>query len=103
MRLATFQDDASGPIPAVVAGEELFPLDVAGVLEMLVLLADNRATATELADGAMSGPGRRIADVRLLPPLLPPTIRDCVAFEEHVEGVARSGSGATKESAVVPE
>ncbi len=103
MRLATFQDDACRPTPAVVAGAELFPLDVAGVLEMLVLLADNRATATELADGAMSGPGRRIADVRLLAPLLPPTIRDFVAFEEHVEGVARSVSGATKESAVVPE
>ena len=30
--------------------------------------------------------------VRLLPPLEPPTVRDFVAFEEHVEGVRRSVS-----------
>ncbi len=32
--------------------------------------------------------------IRLLPPLTPPTIRDFVAFEEHVEGVRRSVDGA---------
>ena len=41
--------------------------------------------------------------VRLLPPLAAPTVRDFVAFEEHVEGVAASVSGASAESAVVPE
>lgn len=50
--------------------------------------------------GAVSRP---LADVRLLAPLDPPTIRDFVAFEEHVEGVARSVSGATADTAVVPE
>src|SRR6185503_1969169 len=41
-----------------------------------------------------------IGDVRLLPPLDPPTVRDFVAFEEHVEGVVASvGNGA----GVVPE
>jgi 2-keto-4-pentenoate hydratase/2-oxohepta-3-ene-1,7-dioic acid hydratase in catechol pathway len=31
-----------------------------------------------------------IGAVRLLPPLVPPTVRDFVAFEEHVEGVVAS-------------
>ena len=39
-------------------------------------------------------------EVRLLPPLQPPTVRDFVAFEEHVEGVRRSIDG---EGGVVPE
>ncbi|MFJ1969646.1 fumarylacetoacetate hydrolase family protein [Streptomyces sp. NPDC087903] len=41
------------------------------------------------------GPAVPLADVRLLPPLEPPTIRDFVTFEEHVEGVRRSVDGAT--------
>jgi 2-keto-4-pentenoate hydratase/2-oxohepta-3-ene-1,7-dioic acid hydratase in catechol pathway len=40
------------------------------------------------------GPAVPLADVRLLPPLEPPTIRDFVTFEEHVEGVRRSVDGA---------
>ncbi|MER6987568.1 fumarylacetoacetate hydrolase family protein [Saccharopolyspora hirsuta] len=36
-----------------------------------------------------------LAGVRLLPPLQPPTVRDFVAFEEHVEGVRRGVDGAT--------
>jgi 2-keto-4-pentenoate hydratase/2-oxohepta-3-ene-1,7-dioic acid hydratase in catechol pathway len=41
-----------------------------------------------------------LAQLRLLPPLEPPTVRDFVAFEEHVEGVvAAVGDGA----GVVPE
>lgn len=39
-------------------------------------------------------------EVRLLPPLEPPAVRDFVAFEEHVEGVVASVSGG---DAVVPE
>ena len=44
----------------------------------------------KLVDG-----GRSVSldSVRLLPPLQPPSIRDFVAFEEHVEGVVRSVSG----------
>lgn len=41
-----------------------------------------------------------VEEVRLLPPLEPPTVRDFVAFEEHVEGVVASvgdGSGVAPE------
>ncbi|MEU6549132.1 fumarylacetoacetate hydrolase family protein [Streptomyces sp. NPDC046915] len=41
-----------------------------------------------------TGPAVPLADVRLLSPLEPPSIRDFVAFEEHVEGVRRSVDGA---------
>ncbi|WP_206796003.1 fumarylacetoacetate hydrolase family protein [Amycolatopsis sp. MtRt-6] len=39
-----------------------------------------------------SGPSVPLADVRLLPPLEPPSVRDFVAFEEHVEGMVAPGS-----------
>ncbi|GHB84727.1 hydroxylase [Streptomyces umbrinus] len=43
--------------------------------------------------------GPHVSEVRLLPPLQPPTVRDFVTFEEHVEGVRRSVDG----TAGVPE
>jgi 2-keto-4-pentenoate hydratase/2-oxohepta-3-ene-1,7-dioic acid hydratase in catechol pathway len=43
--------------------------------------------------------GVPVADVRLLAPLRPPSFRDFVTFEEHVEGVRRSIDG----SAGVPD
>ncbi|GGM94841.1 hydroxylase [Lentzea pudingi] len=47
-----------------------------------------------------SAPPVPLTEVRLLPPLTPPTVRDFVAFEEHVEGVVRSVSGS---AGVAPE
>ncbi|WP_432012846.1 fumarylacetoacetate hydrolase family protein [Streptomyces cucumeris] len=38
-------------------------------------------------------PGPHVSEVRLLPPIEPPTVRDFVTFEEHVEGVRRSVDG----------
>ncbi|TDD71502.1 DUF2437 domain-containing protein [Actinomadura darangshiensis] len=40
-----------------------------------------------------TGPPVPLAEIRLLPPIEPPSVRDFVAFEEHVEGVRRSVSG----------
>ncbi|WP_432509095.1 fumarylacetoacetate hydrolase family protein [Kineococcus auxinigenes] len=48
---------------------------------------------------ATSSPAVPVADVHLLPPLDPPSVRDFVTFEEHVEGVRRSIDG---EGGVVP-
>ncbi|GAA1583890.1 fumarylacetoacetate hydrolase family protein [Actinomadura kijaniata] len=36
-----------------------------------------------------------LAEVRLLPPVQPPSVRDFVAFEEHVEGVRAAVDGAS--------
>ncbi|MRG58302.1 hydroxylase [Agromyces sp. CFH 90414] len=43
------------------------------------------------ADGAPDAP--TVEQVQLLPPIEPPSVRDFVAFEEHVEGVVRSVGG----------
>ena len=55
-----------------------------------------------IAEGAaaLDGPAIPLASVRLLPPLQPPSIRDFVTFEEHVEGVVASvgdGGGVVAE------
>lgn len=56
---------------------------------------------TELIDLVHGAPVPTVEDpvpldsVRLLPPLEPPSVRDFVTFEEHVEGVRRSVSGQT--------
>ncbi|GAA3019204.1 fumarylacetoacetate hydrolase family protein [Streptosporangium longisporum] len=40
-----------------------------------------------------TGAALPLAEVRLLPPVEPPSVRDFVTFEEHVEGVRRSVDG----------
>jgi 2-keto-4-pentenoate hydratase/2-oxohepta-3-ene-1,7-dioic acid hydratase in catechol pathway len=45
--------------------------------------------------GRETAPGVPLEEVRLLAPLRPSSIRDFVAFEEHVEGVRRSIDGAS--------
>lgn len=83
----------------VVDGEQLFPLaDGRTVLDLTraglpAALAEGSAavaTATPIALHA----------VKLLSPLKPPSVRDFVAFEEHVEGVVRSVSG---DAGIAPE
>jgi 2-keto-4-pentenoate hydratase/2-oxohepta-3-ene-1,7-dioic acid hydratase in catechol pathway len=80
----------------------------------VVPFADGATVAEVLARGLAAAPdalrlavlaqrpGDRtpLADVRLLAPLVPPAIRDFVAFAEHVEGVSASVDG---KSEVVPE
>lgn len=56
--------------------------------------------ALALAESLDSSGGRALAEVRLLAPVVPPSIRDFAAFEEHVEGVVKSIDG---QSGVVPE
>lgn len=94
MRLATWSVD--GRVSAGVvsdAGLHPFP-DGATVLDVV------RAGSLDLGVAALAGPAVPLSAVRLLPPLAPPTVRDFVAFEEHVEGVVRSVSGS---AGVVPE
>ncbi len=52
------------------------------------------------AAAALAGPVVPVDGVRLLPPLTPPSVRDFVAFEEHVEGVMQAVTG---NAGVVPE
>ncbi|GAA3753838.1 fumarylacetoacetate hydrolase family protein [Salinactinospora qingdaonensis] len=89
MRFATFRHDGERH-SGVVSGDALHPLSA----DPLTLLR-----AGELyTDGwnSLDGPaGPSLAEVELLAPLQPPTVRDFVAFEEHVEGVRKSVDGTS--------
>ncbi len=102
MRFATYSLGGGVARAAVVSGSDadatLHPLP-AGVT-VLDLVTTGLPAALTAGAAALSEAGVPVADVRLLPPLNPPTVRDFVAFEEHVEGVVASvGDGA----GVVPE
>jgi len=97
MRFATYT--AGGEVrAAVVSDAGLHPFQ-AGTT-MLDLVRAGLSAARAAGAEALREPAVPPAGVRLLPPLDPPTVRDFVAFEEHVEGVVASvGDGA----GVVPE
>ncbi|WP_371482717.1 fumarylacetoacetate hydrolase family protein [Kitasatospora sp. NBC_00315] len=97
MRLATYEYDGERRC-GVVDGDRLHPLPAD--VDLLQLVRAGLPALLHAGEEALAGPaGPALADVRLLPPLQPPTVRDFVAFEEHVEGVRRSIDGA----AGVPE
>ena len=97
MRFATVAHE--GRVRAgVVADGTVHPLPAGTTV--LDLARAGLSAAREAGAAALAGPGVPLDAVRLLPPLDPPTVRDFVAFEEHVEGVVASvGDGA----GVVPE
>jgi 2-keto-4-pentenoate hydratase/2-oxohepta-3-ene-1,7-dioic acid hydratase in catechol pathway len=64
-------------------------------LPMADLIGLGLPTAMRLGRAALTGPGVPLDDVRLRAPLQPRSIRDFVAFEEHVEGVRRGVEGVT--------
>jgi 2-keto-4-pentenoate hydratase/2-oxohepta-3-ene-1,7-dioic acid hydratase in catechol pathway len=89
MKIAAFEANGERR-HGMVVGDELRPLPAGTDLFAL-------ADADAVLD-ACSAPVS-LAGVRLLAPVQPPTVRDFVTFEEHVEGVRRSVDGA----AGVPE
>ena len=101
MRFATYE--YQGVVRCgVVAGEGpgLTVHPIATEDTMLDLVRAGLPAALGVGVTAMYESGIPIDRVRLRPPLDPPTVRDFVAFEEHVEGVVASvGDGA----GVVPE
>jgi 2-keto-4-pentenoate hydratase/2-oxohepta-3-ene-1,7-dioic acid hydratase in catechol pathway len=99
MRLATFTaPDLLAPRVGVVEGDEVFAFPES--LTMRDVVAAGIDAAARLAAAARGRePARPLASVRLLAPLTPASVRDFVAFEEHVDGVRRSVDG----SAGVPD
>ena len=90
MRFATWDD--GGILTAGVVGEHglhALPPDVT----VLDLVRAGLPTARDAGLAALSAPPVPLAEVRLLPPLQAPTVRDFVAFEEHVEGVRKAIDG----------
>ena len=90
MRFATFTDLAAAQPgdrgrAGVVgdAGVHPLPADVS----VLDLVRAGLPAALEAGTRALDSPAVPLAAVRLLPPLAAPTVRDFVAFEEHVDGL----------------
>ncbi|WP_149823029.1 fumarylacetoacetate hydrolase family protein [Streptomyces tailanensis] len=100
MRFATYEYRDRRQVAVVDADGTLRPLT--GVHSLTGLLAEGGGLPELLEAGSamLDAPaGPHVSEVRLLPPLQPPTVRDFVTFEEHVEGVRKSVDGA----AGVPE
>ncbi|WP_327585999.1 fumarylacetoacetate hydrolase family protein [Nonomuraea sp. NBC_00507] len=95
MRFARYEQHGRRHVAVLDDDGRLHP--VPGEDSLLDLLRTGRLREAAAALDLTAGP--RVTDVRLLPPLEPPTIRDFVTFEEHVEGVRRSIDG----SAGVPD
>lgn len=86
MRFATYQENGGPPRAGVVsdAGVHPLPADVT----VLGLIRAGLPAALAAGGAALGTPAVPLAAVRLLPPLEAPTIRDFVAFEEHVDGLS---------------
>ncbi|MGW7051115.1 fumarylacetoacetate hydrolase family protein [Streptomyces sp. NPDC054887] len=100
MRFAAFEHRHRRRVAVVEEDGTLFPLP--GVISLTDLIREADGLPGLLVAGAAAldvPPGPHVSQVRLLPPLEPSSVRDFVTFEEHVEGVRRSVSGA----AGVPE
>ncbi|WP_026404483.1 fumarylacetoacetate hydrolase family protein [Actinomadura rifamycini] len=90
MRLATFEHAGRVRCGIVESGTiRPFP-DGTRLIDVLDVLGPSGPGGLPEPDG----PPVDVADVRLLPPVEPPSVRDFVAFEEHVEGVRRAVDGA---------
>jgi 2-keto-4-pentenoate hydratase/2-oxohepta-3-ene-1,7-dioic acid hydratase in catechol pathway len=84
MRIAAF-DDSGQRRHAMIVDDQIHSLPSG--IDLFAVLDDIADQDRILA--ACSAP-RPLSQVRLLAPVLPPTVRDFVTFEEHVEGVRRS-------------
>lgn len=85
MKIAAFSAGGDRRL-GVVTEEGIWPLHPSSdVLELLAATPGERARAE--AQARRSGTPLALGDVTLLAPLKPPTIRDFVTFEAHVEGM----------------
>ncbi|KQZ85844.1 hydroxylase [Microbacterium sp. Root166] len=97
MRIARWIDGAELGEGFVVGDEVVaFP----NGLRVAQVLAQGLPAAHRLFERVAAGPRIPLQSVRLIAPLEPTSIRDFVAFEEHVEGVS---AGVEGKSHVAPE
>ena len=90
MRFATVE--VGGDVRAGVVDDDGVHL-LPPATSVLGLVERGLVPALEIGARAVSEPAVPLDRIRLLPPLTPPTVRDFVAFEEHVEGVVQSVAG----------
>jgi 2-keto-4-pentenoate hydratase/2-oxohepta-3-ene-1,7-dioic acid hydratase in catechol pathway len=89
MRFVTYEQHGRRHVATVDVDGTLYPYP--GRASLLDLIQAGPVALREAGGATLDVPaGPHISQVRLLPPLQPPTVRDFVTFEEHVEGVRRS-------------
>lgn len=93
MKLVRVRLPDSGPVRAGVLRDATVHL-LPGEPDMADVIGEGLDAALRLGERALASLGLPIADLRLLTPVVPTTMRDFVTFEEHVEGVRRSIDGA---------
>ncbi|WP_405825938.1 fumarylacetoacetate hydrolase family protein [Streptomyces sp. NBC_01390] len=94
MRFATYEHRDHRQVAVVEENGTLHPVPAAPSLTELIRSSDGLGALLNTGATTLDAPpGPHVSEVRLLPPLEPPTIRDFVTFEEHVEGVRRSVDG----------
>jgi 2-keto-4-pentenoate hydratase/2-oxohepta-3-ene-1,7-dioic acid hydratase in catechol pathway len=96
MRIARIHEGASEVRAAIVAVDDTVRVLEAEV-DVAALLGADPLERERLA-GRVSGE-RLLCEVRLLAPVVPPTIRDFSVFEQHIAGVVRN----SRPDATVPE
>ncbi|MFI7300707.1 fumarylacetoacetate hydrolase family protein [Streptomyces sp. NPDC050121] len=92
MRFAAYEHQHQRRVAVVGEDGRLHPAPGECTLTELIA-SGGLCEAGTVALQAPAGP--HVSEVRLLPPLQPPTVRGFVTFEEHVEGVRRSVDGAS--------
>jgi 2-keto-4-pentenoate hydratase/2-oxohepta-3-ene-1,7-dioic acid hydratase in catechol pathway len=95
MRFATYARGTDPARAGVVSDAGIHPLD--DEVTVLGLVRAGLPAALAAGERALSGPAVPLSAVRLRPPLEAPSVRDFVAFEEHVEGMAAGGGGTVPE------
>lgn len=93
MRIARWADGADVG-EGFIDGDVVVPFPDG--LRVAEVLAQGLAAAHALSERRDPAAARPLAEVRLLAPLVPTSIRDFVAFEEHVEGVSASVDGKSE-------
>ncbi|MGC0343829.1 fumarylacetoacetate hydrolase family protein [Streptomyces sp. SLBN-8D4] len=94
MRFATYEHRDQRRVAVVEEDGTLLPVPWARSLTELIGSGAGLDALLDVGTAALDvPPGPHVSEVRLLPPLQPPTVRDFVTFEEHVEGVRRSVDG----------
>ncbi|MFJ2886710.1 fumarylacetoacetate hydrolase family protein [Streptomyces sp. NPDC087305] len=95
MRFATYEYRNRRQVAVVEEDGSLHPLPGVGSLTGLLEAGGGLPGLLDAGSPVLDVPsGPHLSEVRLLPPLQPPTVRDFVTFEEHVEGVRKSVDGA---------
>ncbi|WP_306319820.1 MULTISPECIES: fumarylacetoacetate hydrolase family protein [unclassified Streptomyces] len=95
MRFATYTHRHETRVAVVADDDTLRPLPGTRTLTEVIAAGSGLPDLLALGRAALdTPPGPHLSEVRLHAPLQPPSVRDFVAFEEHVEGVRRSVDGA---------